>query len=652
MRVRMNQKRRGETPGRGPELEEYRQPQETTENVLSQVRGQVEPAFAFAELYLRLLSKNLGLGALAVWFGAEGLEHYVADRSKEYEWKDTLSDLLRTATRLGPAGQSVFCSALRKHPDADRRCHECDAKWIARARKSGRSWAYQCHAGLSEVVAPIMVKGKQVGEVMGGQVAFTERLPNGFDDVWRRVGDIGGLDREELARAYGQIGIVDADGLRGIQMHLRAAARALGALVESVADLISRESLLGQVRSYAERDFALYALTHPSAPADEVHARAKALGYSEPPSVVIAIVADQANRSTFAAGRPRSGEAFPGLFEAAQRLLRDVDNALVSAIRPGEIVVLLSPEKTRNPFLRRLQVEELAERIKKELQGRCAEPLVLGVSDWESEFRSLAKAYEEAHANLGKDLGGKKGDSTVEAAVHGAVLRMPDLGLVVRRALRERDRSMLDEALEGQLRVVCGCPADSGAVRQCLFTQLVMNLLGVLRPMAAESRALEDVEKNYALAVSSLHTGTDMAGWFHQHLLPLVDAAFCEACSVAEQIVVKACEITVRRLAESVRRDEVAEALGFSGTYFGKVFRSRTGMTWRAFVKRLRAAKAQKLLLVPGKSINDIAGQLGYSSTVAFSRSFERVCGASPSAYRNNPQAFRRIILPEGLEAR
>ncbi len=366
--------------------------QEKSAGALKQVRGQMEPAFAFAMSYLQLLSEELGLGALAVWFGSEGIEHYAVGRPREFEWQNELAALLRTTAPLGPPGQSTFCATLRRNREADRRCHECDAKWIARARKSGRSWAYQCHAGLSEVIAPIVVNGQRVGEVMGGQIASAERLPDGFRDVWRRVSDIEGLDRTALEKAFARVQFVDQAALRDIQTRLRAAARALGALVEGVAALISRQSLLGQVRSYAERDFAWYALTQPDAPEDAIHASAAALGFSEPPSVVMVILPDRASRKTLAGGRAHIAPVPTVLFEGAQRLLQNQSNAFVSSIRPGELVVLLSPHKTRNPTLRRLQVEELAARIKKELQPKCREALLVGVSNCEAPFSSLAKA--------------------------------------------------------------------------------------------------------------------------------------------------------------------------------------------------------------------------------------------------------------------
>lgn len=617
---------------------------------LEQVRGQIEPAFAFAVSYLRLLSEELGLGALAVWFGTEGIEQYVVGNAREFEWQDELADLLRSATPLGPPGQSAFCAALRAHPEGDRRCHECDAKWIARVRKSGRSWAYQCHAGLSEVIAPIVVNGKRVGEVMGGQIACANRLPHGFDDVWGRVRDLPGLDRKRLAKAFAQLDVVDGPALRRIQSRLKAAARGLGVLIESVARLMSREAMFGRIQSHLERDFAWYALTHPDATPEDITARAKALGFSEPPSAVIVIRPERAS-AAFARKRLQTTVDLPALFEPAQRLLDDVLNTIICSIRPDELVVLLSPGRPRNPLLRGLRVQETADKLKAALQPKTEQPLVIGASDASAPFVSLANAYQEAHANLGrKSLSLKDGNAELETSLEELVSRMTALGATIRRAALERDRSMFEDAIETQLSLVAAYPGDNGAVRLCLFTQMVLNVLASLREVCDPSGEIDRIEARYAMAMAALRTTPDILEWFDAQLLPLADKVLRETTAPRDQVIAQACDVAMRHLGDPVTRNDVAASLGLSATHLGRLFRERTGMTFRHFLNQTRVARAQQLLLLPGKTIAEVARDLGYSTTAAFSRSFERVCGGPPSAYRNNPQGFARICLPSVSE--
>ncbi|MCP4642986.1 MAG: helix-turn-helix domain-containing protein [bacterium] len=646
------ERRNAERTGKAVPRRRRKAPTTTPDDMLAQVRGQVEPAFAFAVSYLRMLSEELGLGALAVWFGAEGLEQYVAASTREFEWRDELADLLRSATPLGPQGQSGFCTALRKNAEGDRRCHACDAKWIARARKSGRSWAYQCHAGLSEVVAPIVVNGRRIGEIMGGQIASTDALPGGFDNVWRRVRDIEGLDPAALEEAFASVKVVDKASLKRIRTRLQAAARALGVLIESVAGLMSREALLGHERSYLERDFAWFALTQPDATEETIGLRARTLGFTETPSVAIVAQPDRTSRATFGQHRSQTTAGMPALFGAAQRLLQEEPNSLVSSIRPGELVVLLSPARTRNPSLRRIRVEEFAAKLKKELESTCAESLLVGVSDCQGPLVSLARAYEEAHADAGRTATPKMADRSVRAGwLEQTAPRIAELGRTVRQTVRDGDREKFERAVEAQLRLVAECPEEGNEARLCLFTQMVLNVLSALEGHSVEARDIERVGTDYTMAMPTLQRASDMVEWFHAHLLPLVHAILLAPSSKLDRVVRTAYELTARRLSEPVGRDDVAQALGLSGTYFGKVFRERTGMPFRQFAKRLRAAKAQKLLLLPGKTVTEVASDVGYTTIAAFSRSFEQVCGASPCAYRNNPQAFARVGLPDGVEA-
>ncbi|MFO7976449.1 MAG: helix-turn-helix domain-containing protein, partial [Candidatus Hydrogenedentota bacterium] len=432
---------------------------------------------------------------------------------------------------------------------------------------------------------------------------------------------------------------------------LKTAARGLGALIESVVDLMSREALLGQVRSYAERDFASFALTQRDASIDEIASRAKALGFSETPSVVIVAQPDRTSRALLENRNRQTDPTLRDLFEAAQELLRNEPNSLVCSIRPGELLILLSPRRTRNPSLAHLRVQEIMERLRNTLDSKCAVPLMLGVSNYDAPIISLAKAYEEAHANMGKDvLSSMAPDPTIETQTEQVLSRMTELGSEVRRTIRNTDRSALESALQAQLRLVRGCPEDNNNARQCLFTQMVLNLLSALRTISNNDAEIMHIETRYALAMPTLRTANDMIEWFFAHLLPLADRTLLEPSAKSNQIVLKACDLAARQLSHPLAREEVAGALGLSGTYFGKIFRAQTGITFREFMKRLRISKAQSLLLLPGKSVAETAVEVGYSTTAAFSRGFEQVCGASPTAYRTNPHAFPRITLPEKLK--
>lgn len=59
-----------------------------------------------------------------------------------------------------------------------------------------------------------------------------------------------------------------------------------------------------------------------------------------------------------------------------------------------------------------------------------------------------------------------------------------------------------------------------------------------------------------------------------------------------------------------------------------------TGMSYRRLLDRLRFMEARKLLSVPEMSVRDIALEIGYADTSNFVRSFRRMTGIPPEAYR------------------
>jgi len=83
-----------------------------------------------------------------------------------------------------------------------------------------------------------------------------------------------------------------------------------------------------------------------------------------------------------------------------------------------------------------------------------------------------------------------------------------------------------------------------------------------------------------------------------------------------------------------LRVGEVARALHLSPNYLTTLFRSETGMPLGAHMRRQRVARAKAILTSTRKTVTQIAYDLGFSDSFAFSRAFKRVEGVSPSAYR------------------
>ena len=80
---------------------------------------------------------------------------------------------------------------------------------------------------------------------------------------------------------------------------------------------------------------------------------------------------------------------------------------------------------------------------------------------------------------------------------------------------------------------------------------------------------------------------------------------------------------------------QAADYVHLNPSYFSKLFRSKTGVTFTDYLTNVRITQAKQLLLNTDDRICDICLNVGFSDNVTFNRAFWRVVGVSPTDYRN-----------------
>lgn len=78
----------------------------------------------------------------------------------------------------------------------------------------------------------------------------------------------------------------------------------------------------------------------------------------------------------------------------------------------------------------------------------------------------------------------------------------------------------------------------------------------------------------------------------------------------------------------------VAEAFGFSESYFSQLFKELVGTNFSTYVERVRIEEACYLIGEQKISIDEISRMTGYNNTHSFRRAFKKVIGVVPSEYR------------------
>ena len=101
-----------------------------------------------------------------------------------------------------PSSYTRFCMDYTHGTECgDKRCAESHRQGGEEAARLGKPVVYECHAGLIDFAAPIIVEGRQIGTILGGQV-LTE-LPD--EAKYRRIAREIGVDEEGYVEAVQEV---------------------------------------------------------------------------------------------------------------------------------------------------------------------------------------------------------------------------------------------------------------------------------------------------------------------------------------------------------------------------------------------------------------------------------------------------------------
>ncbi|MCX7795269.1 MAG: AraC family transcriptional regulator [bacterium] len=95
----------------------------------------------------------------------------------------------------------------------------------------------------------------------------------------------------------------------------------------------------------------------------------------------------------------------------------------------------------------------------------------------------------------------------------------------------------------------------------------------------------------------------------------------------------KAVNIIKNRVTRGITLQQVASTVGYSLSQFSRRFKQETGMTFSQCLKMLKIELSQYLLKESGKSIYEIAFEVGYSDVPSFLRAFKDVTGMTPKEW-------------------
>lgn len=114
----------------------------------------------------------------------------------------------------------------------------------------------------------------------------------------------------------------------------------------------------------------------------------------------------------------------------------------------------------------------------------------------------------------------------------------------------------------------------------------------------------------------------------------LVFTARKVACSKPRGIVPEIINKIHANYAKNLTLGEIAEEMHYSLPYISKLFKEKTGLTFRAYVQKIRIEEACRLLAGTDEKISCISIMVGYADTDFFCRLFKSEQGVTPKSFR------------------
>lgn len=190
-------------------------------------------------------------------------------------------------------------------------------------------------------------------------------------------------------------------------------------------------------------------------------------------------------------------------------------------------------------------------------------------------------------------------------------IRMPVMdGLSLARSVHEQYPHILTVILSGY----ADFQYAQEALRQGVFDYL-------LKPVSRENlestlgKASLALQKHYELEEDTSITGKD-----------------------AQEIVDYVVLYIRNHYMDDIDFSDISSRMGFSSAYLTKLFNKYVGNTPLKYLTEVRIHEAKHLLLNTSLPIREVGEKVGYPDQFHFSKTFRKLTGINPTAYRQKPQ--------------
>lgn len=174
---------------------------------------------------------------------------------------------------------------------------------------------------------------------------------------------------------------------------------------------------------------------------------------------------------------------------------------------------------------------------------------------------------------------------------------------------------------------------DFSYIRARICELLVLSSRAAIEGGADETRILSlcqtDIEE-----MQEIYNVDQLCFWLTTALKELISCLFDDNVSCSRNIMPQALSYIHLHFSNRLTLDEVAREAHLSSSYFSRLFKSETGLSFSDYLQKIRIDQAKRYLCRKDCSMADVAGQTGFFDQSHFIKMFKQATGVTPGEYR------------------
>lgn len=516
---------------------------------------------------------------------------------------------------------------------------------ISTSRKAGKEAArdkkvkiYKCHAGLTEVVVPILIHGEHIGSVFSGQVVTSKPSEKDLQKLREHLIELG-VYSEELLKAYMNILVVSESKLKIVSELLMIAVAFMTETEENnflKEQVLKEKEKFNQFIPYIRNEIFNYIVNNNVDKLSNVQEIFELLGLKNEPNIVLVVRLD--NYQSLGVNQ---GEKFKiwinnRTIEILSCELSRTKDHLIFPMDDGKFIILLRINKSFTAEKKKLASLDISERLRKTVESQMPCTATIGIGRYYDSNVNLGNSYMEANSAqmYGHVVGRNQvihiddiSDLNEEHEYH--FVENGKLKDSIILANKEKLNEIINESFT-QLRLFH--ETDINKIKAFGMELLNQVLNAAIESGLSSGFITKKIE--FFRQLDQLDSFDAIFNWEKNVLGGIVNSMVNTRNSRDNMLIEHAKEYMGNHFAKDIRLEDVASEVFLSPNYFGWLFKKVTKLTYIEYLTQVRMEKAKSMLEMTAQSIQVISEKVGYNDPNYFSQVFKKYYGIRPSILR------------------